>query len=328
MRPRHWIDPTIFRSPGGEGGGDAAGDGGDDSSILDHADKPAGADAEAEAARLAAEAAAKGEGDDKGDDKGGAAPYDPGKLPDGVLGKTDKETIDALLARHNDLRREISKGKHKDAADIPDAADGYKIEAAGDDDLIALAVNGDDAGDVMEIVRSAALKAKMGQGQFDTFVREFMQEGGNAGMLISDDEATRISGQSEMAELTKLMGSEKAAKEVVSGVDQYFDRLKGLGLVTDEDRSEWRVMFGTARSSLLMHRVLTDLAGFKPVPLEGDRGEGHYTSQEVVALHSKALSMPDGAEKTAELKRVAGLFKRTFGEQPASDSRQAAAMAS
>lgn len=301
---------------------DDDGNGGDDKgdksgSIMDLADKDAAA------------AAADDDKGDKGDgdgDDGKAKPYDPGSLPDGILGETDQATIDNLVGTLKSARQAISKGKHK-TPDVPDDAAGYEITSTGDDDAIALAMNGEEAGDVMGVARDAALDAGLGKEQFEKFVRAFMEKGGDVGMLMSDEDAIKISAGEEMKELITTVGSEQGAKQIVNTVSAYFDKLKAVEIVSEADREEWNTMVGTARASEMMYRVLTEIAGFKPVPLEGARGDETYTHVEAQALQAKALRMEPGAERTAEIVRVQKIFEQVYGTEPAADSRTATARA-
>lgn len=253
----------------------------------------------------------------------GTVPYDPGKLPDGVLGKTDKETIDNLHARYTEARREISKRQASAAGDVPDKPEGYAFAKQGDKDPIFDAVTSKDGKAVDDVVRAACQAAGIGQKQYEALVRTFYERGGEVGMFLSVEEAQEVSGKAELAELVKMTGSEKAANEIIRTVKDYGQRLVERGIMPKADLAEWGTMFGTARASNIMFRILTELAGIKPVPLTGTADADAYSTEDLYAMRAAMNRMKPGPEREAERKRVEALFEQHFGTGRAASSTEA-----
>jgi len=315
MFVRKYIE--LLRAPESEGGGgDASADtseGGEDKgeSVLDNV----GGDGQ--------EGDQKASGDASGDQGGDAAAYVPKGLPDHMVGESQKDTLDNLFKAYKGARDKIAGGKMGEG-DVPEKIDGYKIEPTGEDDVIGTELNSADSKPIVDAFRSAALDLGMTDQVFEKFMREGLGKVTEAGIPIgkNDEEMMQISAQAEMESLVSVVGDEKSAKEMLLTVDNFGQKLLDTGSITKDEQQEFRIMCGTAEGVRVMHKILVDGLGEKPVPLLGGGLEGEQVTQaDAYAFHASALKMPAGSERDAALGKAEKMFEKAFGTGNATQVR-------
>lgn len=289
---------------GGEGGsqgeGGSGGDGNTGGSILDFADK--GGDG--------------GEGDEGGEWK---LPENI-TLPDHLVGDSAEATLAKLAPAYAGARRELSqKGKGEGSLEgtVPESPDGYTFEAEGDDDNIAAELNSEASKPVLDAFRAAAHKIGIPDKAFSELMRQGLAGAAEAGIPIgvSDEDASKISGEAEMAALTEEVG-QKEASTIVNTISAYGQKLAARGILQDEaDVGEFTQMVGTARAARIFHRILTGEMGEKPIPA-ADGADGSVTGPEAYAAHAAASKMPPGAERDQALEKAKGMMGKAFGNGP------------
>lgn len=147
-------------------------------------------------------------------DPGASAVYRPEGLPDHLLGKDERETIDKLFKAYGGAREAIAK-----FGAVPDAPDKYEFTPA---EAVAPYLP-DVANDpVLQKVQVAAHKNGLGGKQFNSFVNDVMGELLNAQMLddpfSADKERAIVAGDvQDPAERAKA--ADKVAKETVAYID-------------------------------------------------------------------------------------------------------------
>lgn len=297
---------------GGDAGGDAAsgegagegegGEGGKGSSILDFANQ--------------------GDGSDKaGEGEGGEWKLPDGlELPGHLVGQSADQTLEKVAKAYAGARRELSqKGKGEGSLEgsVPDKPDGYTFEAEGDDDAIAAELNSEASKPVVDAFRKAAHEVGIPDKAFAEFMRKGLAGVGEAGVPIgvSDEDASKISGEAEMAALTEEVGA-KEAGTIVNTISAYGEKLAARGVLQDEaDVGEFAQMVGTARAARIFHRILTGEMGEKPIP-SADGADGSVTGAEAYAAHAAASRMTAGAEKDAAMADAQRKMEKAFGSSP------------
>ena len=258
---------------------------------------------------LKADEPAPDDGTDRADIGEGAeeAPkvYDPGKLPDGILGKTDQETIDNLNKAYKNARTALSKGAK---TDLPKTAEEYAIAADGDDDKIAAVLNSEDNADLMKGVREAAFEHGMSNAQFNGFLRTVMSKAGELGLDGSGD-AFDFEG-----EVAKLGGREKAGA-VIEGVGGWLKGLQSQGILNEEEFEDAKLMAGTALGVRVMAK-LRDLTGEKPIPLHSVSGSAK-SKVELDSMLADPRYFEDGPKGEAFRREVDAEFEKFYGTGPA-----------
>lgn len=286
---------------GGEGGsGDGEGQSQGNSSILDFATKTGGK---------------QGEGD------GDAWKLPDGmELPDHLVGSTADETLAKVTKAYQGARRELSqkgKGEGKLEGAVPENPDGYKFDPEGEDDKIAEELNSEASKPYVDAFRKAAHKLGIPDKAFTQLMREGLSGIAENGMPIgvSNEEAARISGEQEMANLVQEVG-QKEASTIVNTIGTYAEKLAQRGVLKDEaDMAEFSQMVGTGRAARIFHRILTGEMGEKPIP-QADGADGSVTPQEAYAKHAAASRMKPGAEKDAAMAEAQRLMQKAFGNSP------------
>lgn len=304
--------PADEGAPGGEGaeGGEGQGEG-------EAADPPAG-EGEQQAAppkrSSILDFADKGEAKAEGD----------WKLPDGIdlpshlVGTSADETIAKLQKAYTGARAELSrKGKGGLDGTVPESIDGYTIEATGDDDKIAAELNSEESKPIVDSFRAAAMKHGIPDKAFAAFMRDGMaglsEQGIDFG--VSNEEAQQISGEMEMATLTKEVG-QKEARTITNTIATYGQKLVASGVLADEsDVDEFAQMVGTARGARIFHRILVGELGERPVP-PADGIDGAMSPGEAQAKYATALKMPAGAERDNALAEANRAMQKAYGNSP------------
>lgn len=252
-------------------------------------------------------------GDDKPDDKP-AAPYKPEGIADNLLGKTDQETIDNLFKAHKGARDAIAKGVGKLEGEVHTDASKYQIESTGDDDKIAAELNSEASKPIMDAFRAAAAEVGVPDKAFAKFMRMGVEKAAEAGIPIglSEEEAIEISAAAEMEKLVEMAGDKKLAGQMHGAVKNFGEQLLAQGVLSKDDMAEWKVMVGTAESVKIMHRIMSERLGEKPIPVVLDGGAGALTQQDVQAEHHRALQMKAGPERDAAVKAAEEKFAKLY----------------
>lgn len=320
---KFWLRHGLVRAPadeggsggsGGEGGdggadggegGEGSGEGGEggSSSILDFADK------------------SKQGSDDDGGEGGDWKLPDGMELPDHLVGTSADDTLAKVAKAYSGARRELSQ-RAKDSGQlegqVPESPDGYEITSEGDDDKIAAELNSEASKPIVDSFRNAAHKLGIPDKTFNDFMRQGMAGLEEAGIPIgiSDEEATKISGEAELESLTETYGKQEAST-IINTVSTYGEKLADRGVLRDEaDVEEFGQMVGTARAAAIFHRILTGELGEKPIPM-AEGMDGSVTPAEAQAAYSAAQKMQPGAERDAALADAQKKMEKAYGSQPA-----------
>lgn len=260
-----------------------------------------------------------GEGEKAGGDEGekgkATEPYRPDGLPDNLIGKDDRATIDAMAKALKGFQKEASR------KGVPSDPAGYKLEPAGDDDAVGQALASERMAPTIDRARAAAHAAGLGQDQFDKFVREFAGADGDVSWMLPDEEAMEISGREQYQALVRDMGGEDKANAVLGHVVQHWNQWVKSGLFTgeingkavdpDSDAYEFQQMIGTARGARIMSKIVAAYTAQDPVPTlstsERDNEAALFEEQKAV------MAMPAGDERdkafAALERRFAALYK-------------------
>ena len=246
----------------------------------------------------------------------------PADLPEHLRGADVNETLTKVMDAYKGARDKIAKGTGGLEGEVPDSADGYKIEATGDDDVVAAELNKDESKPVLDAFRNAALKVGMPDKAFEAFIREGLTSLAEDGIPIgvSDDQAIELSGQQEREQLIKIVGDPREAGTVISTVDAFGKNMVEAGVMSEADLDEFRVMVGTAESAHIMYRILTAKLGEKPIP-PSVGGEGEMSAADAYANYSKALSMSPGPERDQAIEDAMAAMKRAYGDKSAGSIR-------
>lgn len=238
--------------------------------------------------------------------------YDPGGLPDGMLGKTDRETVDNLLKAYKNARKAIGDAKPKG---VPKDAEEYAIEADGDEDVIAEALNAEGNKEIMAGVRAAALKHGLSKAQFAGFVRDVMV---SAKEMAIDGAGEEFNLEAEVEEL----GGRQKAGALINGISGWLTGLHSQGVLSEADLEEAKIMAGTAKGLRVMSK-LRDLSGEKPIPLHAAAG-AVKSKDELNAMLADPRYMGDGPEAEKYRAEVDAEFQKFYGTSSAGLARGAA----
>lgn len=240
----------------------------------------------------------------------------PDTIPEHMRGKDADETLAKVMKAYTGARETISKGTGKLEGGVPENIDGYTFESEGDDDKLAAEMNSEESKPVVDAFKKAALDVGIPDKAFAAFMRQGLANAAEAGVPVglSDEQAVQISADAEMERMVELMGDQTSANTVVNTVDNYATKLIDNGVMAKEDMATFKDMCGTADCSRLFYQIMTAEFGEKAIPLT-DPDSGKLTSTDAYALHAKASSMPEGAEKVAALQDANAAMQKTFGDQ-------------
>ncbi|MEJ0043234.1 MAG: hypothetical protein WDM81_13900 [Rhizomicrobium sp.] len=214
----------------------------------------------------------KDKGGDKGADKGAAgAPYKPDGLPDDLLGKDDKETIDKLAARAKGLRDQLAK---KGGTPV-EKADDYEI-ALPEDVAKLIDVASEKNKPVFDAVRAAALKAGLPKETLGTFMTELTGALNTAGLLKPAADPVKISGETEFKAMVKIAGGEKEARALLKDEKSWVKNLVDGKVLSAEEGAVVAVDFmGTAKGWEVLRKLRAHFTGKELPP--------HQVEPDVVA---------------------------------------------
>jgi hypothetical protein len=320
-----WLRHAPVWAPADEGAsGDAGagegGDGGEGDKGADDGGKGAEGEGGSKPSSIL-DFATKAKDGDKGEGKAGDWKLPDGlELPEHLVGTSPDETLAKLAKAYQGARRELStkgKGESKLEGAVPESPDGYVFKPVDKDDKIAAELNSEASKPYVDAFRKAAHKLGLPDQAFAQLMREGLAGIAEGGMPIgvSGEEAAKISGEAEMAALTKEVGAAEAST-IVNTIGVYADKLAARGVLKDEaDVREFSEMVGTARAARIFHRILTGEMGEKPIPV-ADGADGTVTPTEAYAKHAAASRMPAGAEKDAAMAEASRLMQKAFGNSP------------
>lgn len=257
-------------------------------------------------------------GENKGEPEGGEA----WKLPDGLdipahlVGVSAEDTLAKMNKAYSGLRTTLAKGGKIEGLEgsVPESADGYKFEPTGDDDKIAAELNSEASKPIVDAFKAAAHKLGIPDAAFSQLMRDGLAGAAEAGIPlgVSNEEAAAISGEAEMATLSKEVGAAEAGV-IINTIKTYGEKLVQRGVLSDEaDVEEFSQMMGTARASRIFHRILTGELGERPIP-PADGADGSITKEEAYAAHASAMKMPAGAERDNALIQAQAKMVKAFG---------------
>lgn len=154
-------------------------------------------------------------------DAGASAVYRPEGLPDHLLGKDEKETLDKVFKAYAGARERISK-----LGDVPDAPDKYDFTPA---EAVAPYLPDVKNDPVFKSAQAAAHKFGMGSAQFAGFINEFMGGLVQGQMLddpfSADKERAIVAGDvQDPAERAKV--ADKVARDTVAFLDALVEQKK------------------------------------------------------------------------------------------------------
>lgn len=248
------------------------------------------------AAARAAAAAKSGEGKegDKGEGDKGKAADRPDWLPEQFWNKDTKQpNIEALAKSYKDTRaaHDALKG-----AKAPAKPEDYKFEPAADSKF---KVEKDDP--LLGIFRTAAHKHGIPQEAFQSIVGDVL-----AGIFEG------LPAPIDPAEEVKKLGANGQA--VVDGVVGWITGLESQGALSKEEADEIINIGSTANGIKALAKIMAR-AGEKPIPLDAaPAGEGLPSKEELYAMVAKPEYRTDEGYRN----KVDGLFKKVFGNAPAS----------
>lgn len=291
-----------------------------------------------------------GTGDGKGDDQGGGtglmdfatgdnkgkAKADDGAgkggdwkapetIPEHLRGKTPEETLDKLQKAYAGARQELSKkGQEPPAPDVPKDISGYEIKVVDDKDDVGKELTSEASKPFVDKFRAAALKHGIGATKFAAFMRDGMSGLKDLGvpMGVSDDDASKISGELELESLTKIMGGTDQANTVISTVMGMINKQAAAKVLDASEVEELKIAFGTAKAAAAMYKVLTGYLGEKPIP-PALGADGSITVEEAYAAHGAALRIKDPAERAEAVKKAEDAIKKAVGTGDATSVRSA-----
>jgi hypothetical protein len=317
MKPE-WMK-ELLRKPEGEGG--SGGDGGEGGGEGGDAGAAGGEGGEGESQQSSSILDFADKGGKKGEGEGGdwAA---PDAVPEHLRGETADATIDKLTQAYLGARQKIGKGeKATGDEDVPESADGYVLEATGDDDKVAAEFNSEEAKPVVDAFRKAALDLGIGASKFGEFMRGGLSNMIEAGLPIgvTTEEAATISGEAELETLVKEVGAAEAGT-ILNTVEQYALKQQERGVFSEDDVAEFRLMAGTAEGSKVMYKLLTGEFGEQPIPLNMKGADGDITPSEAYAMAERANKMPAGAERDEATEAARAAMQKAFGTSPRAGS--------
>lgn len=238
------------------------------------------------------------------------------ELPDHLVGLTAEDTLSKLAKAYSGARRELStKGKGGQMeGTVPESPDDYAFEPEGEDDKVAAELNSEASKPYVDAFRKAAHKHGVPAEVFTALMREGLAGIAESGIPIgvSNEEASKISGEAEMASLVQEVGKAEAST-IVNTISTYGKKLAERGVLQGEDDvSEFAQMVGTARGARIFHRILTGEMGEKPIPV-ADGVDGSVRPEEAYAKHAAASRMPPGPDKDLAMQEAQRLFQKAFG---------------
>jgi len=211
------------------------------------------------------------------------------------IGKTPEDTVKALQGRIKGFRDQIGKGKK--AGEVPETAEGYEIEADGEDDIVAPYLNAEENTPILNAFREAALARGMDKGQFAGFLRDGLSAAHDGGLIDLRDGDTVIaeSAQQEMETLSEQIGASEAV-DMANSVINFGKELVDQGTIPKEWQNEFNVMCGTAEATQIMYNIMTGKMGLKAQP-HGDPIKGAKSVDDANDAYRAALAMKPGAER-------------------------------
>jgi hypothetical protein len=237
-------------------------------------------------------------------------------LPDHLVGDSAEDTLRKLSKAYEGARRDIAqKGKGQPQGEAPGSPEEYVIEATGEDDKIAAELNSEASKPIVDAFRAAAHAQGMSKEAFTSFMREGLSKVAEAGIPIgvSDQEAAGISGEAEYSALVQEVGK-KEADTMLSGIENYIAQAQQRAILRDEDDvAEFRQMVGTARGAQIWQRIRQVELGEQPIP-PAVGAQGQPDQEEAYVMYSRALAMPEGAERDAAVQAAKAALNAAYGD--------------
>lgn len=199
---------------------------------------------------------------------------------------------------------------------MPDKAEGYVVKPAGEDDEVGnfLAEN-EMLVPVLDTARAAALKAGMPMAMFDTFIREYAQNGLNPDELVPPDEREKIEAKKELDALVSMYGTEARATAVMDYVDAWGRDLVKKEVLSADDLGAFREAFGAADYTRVGYKIASYLQGQPPMPMTAsDVGKGSLSLAEAEAQMADARKLPSGPDRDKAILAAEAAFKRVYAE--------------
>lgn len=190
--------------------------------------------------------------------------YKPEGIPEHMLGKSDKETIDNLVNAVAGFRRDLSK------KGVPDKADAYELKLPDElkDKIIKPGADGKDP--LLEKFKAICHKGNVPNAVFQDLVVEFSKAAlENAGAAGGEE--------AQLDFEYKNLGGLEQAKPQIDGVEVWLNGLTQNKKISEATAKELKLMttYGEGLNALL---ELRGLSGEAPIPkaMEGGK-EGEIT---------------------------------------------------
>lgn len=205
--------------------------------------------------------------DDKG--KQPEAPYRPEGLPDHLVGKNEKETLDKVFKAYGGARNELAGKKG-----IPDKVDDYKLDLPEEISKVLIKPGDDGKDPVWEHMRTVFHKRGITSEDAVAIVGELVSQ-----FPVLNGEGAAGEGEAGVDFDYKSLGGTDKAKPIVDGATVFLDGLKNSGKLSEKAVAELKILT-TFTEGLTAVNELRGLLGDKAVPitLEGQNtDEGDIT---------------------------------------------------
>lgn len=201
-------------------------------------------------------------------ESGGEA-YRPEGLPDHMLGKTDRDTLNNVFSAYRLARAEISGSREKSG--IPKTADEYVLNLPDDiRDKVVMA--GDDGKDpILEAFKPIAHKHNLSQEAFSALATDLYK-------AVAEKTAADIKADESADADFKSFGGAEKAKPVIDGVTAWAKGLAAKGVLDDSDLAEIEIL-SSYGSGLRVLSKLRAASGEKNIPARIDGAEEKGLSQ-------------------------------------------------
>lgn len=197
--------------------------------------------------------------------------YKPEGLPDHMLGKDEKETLDKLFKAYKGARDELA-GK----SPLPEKLEDYTIELAEEDARRFLNPGEDGVDPVFEVFRKSAYEQGIPAEKAAKFVKNVYEE-------IT---ATAAEENKKMDASFETFGGEAKAKAVIDANAAWISALENQGVLSKEEADDMKLHTQYGAGLRWIDKIRQSLGGEKAIPvnLDGDPQSGKMTEAELHAM--------------------------------------------